>query len=659
MAVQIPFPLPSHGYAQNSKMRVNLDFLVNKFNEFNTGTATWDTVAIGIANNETGTLTFYNHSNANYLTFQPGATGTNTTYTFPTALPVGNNRLLKSSTSGTMAWSNVADIATVVGGDLLYLDGATQALTELAPGGSDKILRSASPPAWVDLLGTTNQVSVTTNVGNYTLSLPQSIATSSNVRFNQVITKDGTITNPSIVVTAGASAENNGLISSGADLSIVVAGALQAQFDNAGNFATNGETRGVGLRTTSYVKISTGGSIVTLQALGTAFGAYTLTLPPNDGNANDVLITDGSGTLSFTSATGAAGAATKALDNLASVAINTSLLPASNNAIDLGSSTPLTFRAGYFGTSVNIISTTNQLVLGTTRTATITAPTPATSSRVYTFPDMAADYSVVATEGAQTINGAKTLSGELKITALDNTALLVTAANSGSTQGVFVVNTSNTASSDAWYYVRTGGTSAGDPMVVFNISGSTAWAVGIDNSDSDKFKISQDSALGATDYLTITTGGVATFPGQLIGKGTATNDSASAGYIGEYISSAVGSAGAVSVSNNTYADVTSITLSAGDWDVSCMVAYKAAAITGTQFFSGIGTATGNNGAGLVEGDTAVTSPYAPTAASANAFTVPAVRVSITGSTVYYLKAYALYTVGTLTAFGRISARRVR
>mgnify|MGYP001591715691 CR=1 FL=1 len=65
------------------------------------------------------------------------------------------------------------------------------------------------------------------------------------------------------------------------------------------------------------------------------------------------------------------------------------------------------------GDNLLIESTTNQIVLGVTRTATISAPTPATASRTYTLPDLSADYSIVGTEGAQTINGAKTLTSGL------------------------------------------------------------------------------------------------------------------------------------------------------------------------------------------------------------------------------------------------------
>jgi hypothetical protein len=47
----------------------------------------------------------------------------------------------------------------------------------------------------------------------------------------------------------------------------------------------------------------------------------------------------------------------------------------------------------------------------------------------------------------------------------------------------------------------------GDAYSLYNINGGQAWSVGLDNSDSDKFKISGASELGTSDYLTITTAG--------------------------------------------------------------------------------------------------------------------------------------------------------
>jgi hypothetical protein len=48
---------------------------------------------------------------------------------------------------------------------------------------------------------------------------------------------------------------------------------------------------------------------------------------------------------------------------------------------------------------------------------------------------------------------------------------------------------------------------AGDPMARFEINGVASWSVGLDNSDSDKFKISNWASLGSNDRLTIDTSG--------------------------------------------------------------------------------------------------------------------------------------------------------
>ncbi len=54
--------------------------------------------------------------------------------------------------------------------------------------------------------------------------------------------------------------------------------------------------------------------------------------------------------------------------------------------------------------------TSNQIILGTTRTVTITAPTPASLSCVWTIPDITSAGTFVALEGAQTFTGVKTFS---------------------------------------------------------------------------------------------------------------------------------------------------------------------------------------------------------------------------------------------------------
>lgn len=101
--------------------------------------------------------------------------------------------------------------------------------------------------------------------------------------------------------------------------------------------------------------LSIGGSSSGLIGIkgAAAAGTWTLTLPANDGDNLQFLQTNGSGVTSWADFTGA----NAALSNLASVAINTTLVSDTNNTDDLGSS-GVKWRTGYFATSLNLGSLT-------------------------------------------------------------------------------------------------------------------------------------------------------------------------------------------------------------------------------------------------------------------------------------------------------------
>lgn len=141
-------------------------------------------------------------------------------------------------------------------------------------------------------------------------------------------------------------------------------------------------------------------------------------------------------------------------------------------------------------------------------------------------------------------------------------------------------------------------------------------------------------------------------------KGTTTNDDATAGNVGEYISSTIAFGSAVTLTNNTWADITSISLTAGDWDVSFNAAFFGST-TGTFCDAGIGTASGTTTTGITFGDTALELQTTPTAAAGVEFAMSGVRKSLSGTTTIYFKARSGFTVGTQTVWGRISARRIR
>lgn len=144
--------------------------------------------------------------------------------------------------------------------------------------------------------------------------------------------------------------------------------------------------------------------------------------------------------------------------------------------------------------------------------------------------------------------------------------------------------------------------------------------------------------------------------GLLKGKGTATNDSPAAGYIGEVISSAA--AAVSSGSNGVWADVTSITLTGGHWLIVGQVIFTInSAGTVTQVQMGISTTSGNSTTGLTDGDTRMENAP-PTNNNNSSATIAALEAKLTGSTTYYLKHVYNFSSGTYKSSGRITAVRI-
>ena len=138
--------------------------------------------------------------------------------------------------------------------------------------------------------------------------------------------------------------------------------------------------------------------------------------------------------------------------------------------------------------------------------------------------------------------------------------------------------------------------------------------------------------------------------------GTATNDNAAAGSVGECIESTVGLTNCPAT--GVYGDLTSISLTAGDWDVSCTASFVVNGATITNVLAGISATSGNSSVGLVQGyNYAQILP--PTTAYNSDVAVSLVRVPLNATTTYYLKYRSTYSAGTPQCAGHIIARRFR
>lgn len=136
--------------------------------------------------------------------------------------------------------------------------------------------------------------------------------------------------------------------------------------------------------------------------------------------------------------------------------------------------------------------------------------------------------------------------------------------------------------------------------------------------------------------------------------GTATNDNAAAGKVGEVISSYIVSGSALSLTTTTVTNLTSISLTTGDWDV-----YGSAAIIGstanlTDAIIGVNTTSATLPDASLYSILASTTPCNGFGTSA-----PFQRLSLSITTTVYLVVYAVFGSGTATACGGIIARRAR
>jgi hypothetical protein len=201
-----------------------------------------------------------------------------------------------------------------------------------------------------------------------------------------------------------------------------------------------------------------------------------------------------------------------------------------------------------------------------------------------------------------------------------------------------------------------------------NTAGTATWKADADgdvgapfwtwNSDLNTgiYRIGADNigvAAGGVKALDISAAGVDVL-------GTNTNDNAAAGFVGEYVESAAQGGSAVALTTGVTANVTSISLTAGDWDVFGTLAFVAAATTNiTSLTGGASTISATMPSGIQGRTNIAVFPNAGNTVAGNPSGFLHNRFSLNATTVVYLVANATFAISTLSAFGFIAARRVR
>lgn len=142
-------------------------------------------------------------------------------------------------------------------------------------------------------------------------------------------------------------------------------------------------------------------------------------------------------------------------------------------------------------------------------------------------------------------------------------------------------------------------------------------------------------------------------------SGTTTNNNAAAGLIGEYVSSLIAVGSPQSMSTGAATNITSISLTAGDWDVagSVNIINTGSTVTGSpNVQSGISSTSATL---PTDGSECSTGILGVTLTNTDGIALPRKRFSIAATTTVYLVAKATFTIGTFGGYGSLNARRVR
>lgn len=222
---------------------------------------------------------------------------------------------------------------------------------------------------------------------------------------------------------------------------------------------------------------------------------------------------------------------------------------------------------------------------------------------------------------------------------------------------------SNTGASGVLYTLNSTGTADVDGAGFFKIFNSTgnvrissataagAWTFGPSAfSGTHIFNGTASATVAVSTPIVSNTAGVAV-------SGTNTNDSAGAGVVGEYLVSRVSTVTNVpGITNNFAATGCTLSITAGDWDLTAIATLSLNGSTTTFVRIGISTAptseSGSAGDALADGTP-------PTTLTNTTLVVPSYRVSLTSTTTYYLINQSNFSAGTPQYTCRLSGRRAR
>lgn len=470
-------------------------------------------------------------------------------------------------------------------------------------------------------------------------NLPLTVDSSNNLTFNgNIISPSGAGPVTSITGTANqiiassptgavtlSTPQNIGTTSSPTfgGLTITKAGSLTTLFNSTGVSSDTIQLEANG--NSNFISTSSAGDFTLQGSDSTNFLSYA----------------PGTGLLTLLGATGAIQAASN-------------LLPNANNTLSLGTtSNRWSTIYGVNATLTNALTVPN----GGTGDSSLTAYAvlcggTTSTGAVQSVAGLGSSGQVLTSNGASALPTFQTVAGTGTV-------------NSGTATHLAYYATSTNAVSDANGATVSGNYTFSGTQTLSGLTASTALAldgskniVSVTNTGSGNNVLATSPTL-VTPVLGAASATSLTFSSTSGIIGTTTNNNAAAGSVGEYIESVFSAVAAPATT--LYGDATSISLPAGDWDVTLNILIdQTGAGTLTNWGCAIGPNPGDDPTGFVLGS----NWYAPingfvTLSTNDCATIANYRRSFSGTTTVYGKMIATYATGTYAFSGRLSARRIR
>jgi hypothetical protein len=251
--------------------------------------------------------------------------------------------------------------------------------------------------------------------------------------------------------------------------------------------------------------------------------------------------------------------------------------------------------------------------------------------------------------------------------------------NLGGTNAALVASIGGIVYSTASAFAVLGGTATAGQMLQSGASAAPTWSISTyPSTNAINTLLYASSANVMSALATVNSAGLLTSAGGVPGwvaytgtgapvlgtsptittpniVGVSNSSNAAAGSVGEYVTSNIPVGSATSLSSGAAKNITSISLTAGDWDVFGNVAINPSAAVLTAVYAWTSTSSATlpdvsnfnyeSGPTATNGGCGIQAPY--------------LRVSVNAPTTVYLSAQAAFATGTCTGCGTISARRVR